>query len=118
MTRKAFLNAIAVVTALGGSTNAVLHLLAMAHAIGVRLSLDDFTRVGKKVPVLADLRPSGRYMMSELIEIGGIQPLMRMLLGQGPAARGLPDRDRQDLETKSARRPAIPEIPGHRAQFC
>ena len=83
MTRKAFLNAITVVTALGGSTNAVLHLLAMAHAIGVRLSLDDFTRVGKKVPVLADLRPSGRYMMSELIEIGGIQPLMRMLLDKG-----------------------------------
>ena len=83
MTRKAFLNAITVVTALGGSTNAVLHLLAMAHAVGVRLSLDDFTRVGKKVPVLADLRPSGRYMMSELIEIGGIQPLMRMLLGKG-----------------------------------
>ena len=83
MTRKAFLNAITVVIALGGSTNAVLHLLAMAHAIGVRLSLDDFTRVGKKVPVLADLRPSGRYMMSELIEIGGIQPLMRMLLSKG-----------------------------------
>lgn len=83
MTRKAFLNAIAVVTALGGSTNAVLHLLAMAQAIGVRLSLDDFTRVGKKVPVLADLRPSGRYMMSELIEIGGIQPLVKTLLDAG-----------------------------------
>ena len=83
MTRKAFLNAITVVTALGGSTNAVLHLLAMAHAMGVKLTLDDFTRVGKKVPVLADLRPSGRYMMSELIEIGGIQPMMRMLLGKG-----------------------------------
>jgi dihydroxy-acid dehydratase len=80
MTRKAFLNAITVVTALGGSTNAVLHLIAMAHAIGVKLNLDDFTVVGKKVPVLADLRPSGRYMMSELIEIGGIQPLMKMLL--------------------------------------
>ena len=83
MTRKAFLNAIAVVTALGGSTNAVLHLLAMAHAINVKLSLDDFTRIGKKVPVLADLRPSGKYMMSELIEIGGIQPLMKMLLAEG-----------------------------------
>ena len=80
MTRKAFLNAIAVVTALGGSTNAVLHLLAMAHAMRVKLSLDDFTRIGKKVPVLADLRPSGKYMMSELIEIGGIQPLMKTLL--------------------------------------
>ena len=83
MTRKAFLNAITVVTALGGSTNAVLHLLAMAHAMNVKLSLDDFTRVGKKVPVLADLRPSGKYMMSELIAIGGIQPLMKMLLDKG-----------------------------------
>lgn len=83
MTKKAFQNAITVVIALGGSTNAVLHLLAMAHAIGVELSLDEFTRVGKKVPVLADLRPSGKYMMSELIEIGGIQPLMRMLLDKG-----------------------------------
>ncbi len=83
MTKKAFQNAITVVTALGGSTNAVLHLLAMAHAIGVKLSLNEFTRLGKKVPVLADLRPSGKYMMSELIEIGGIQPLMRMLLDKG-----------------------------------
>ena len=80
MTKKAFQNAITVLITLGGSTNAVLHLLAMAHAVGVKLSIDEFTRVGKKVPVLADLRPSGRYMMSELIEIGGIQPLMRMLL--------------------------------------
>lgn len=83
MTKKAFQNAIVVVTALGGSTNAVLHLLAMAHAIGVKLNLNEFTRVGKKVPVLADLRPSGKYMMSELIEIGGILPLMRMLLDKG-----------------------------------
>ena len=83
MTKKAFQNAITVVIALGGSTNAVLHLLAMAYATGVKLSLDEFTRVGKKVPVLADLRPSGKFMMSELIEIGGIQPLMRMLLDKG-----------------------------------
>jgi len=83
MTRKAFLNAIAAVTALGGSTNAVLHLLAMAHATGVKLSLDDFTKVGKKTPLLADLRPSGHYMMAELIKIGGIQPLMKMLLDHG-----------------------------------
>jgi dihydroxy-acid dehydratase len=83
MTRKAFENAITVVIALGGSTNAVLHLLAMAHASGVRLKIDDFTRIGRRVPVLADLRPSGRYMMSELIEIGGIQPLMKMLLDAG-----------------------------------
>jgi dihydroxy-acid dehydratase len=80
LTRHAFENAIAVVIALGGSTNAVLHLLAIAHDAGVRLTLDDFTRVGKRVPVLADLKPSGRYLMSELIGIGGIQPLMKMLL--------------------------------------
>ena len=83
MTKKAFQNAITVLISLGGSTNAVLHLLAMAHAIGVKLTIDEFTRVGKKVPVLADLRPSGKYMMSELIEIGGIQPLMKMLLDKG-----------------------------------
>ncbi len=83
MTRKAFHNAITVVIALGGSTNAVLHLLAMAHAAGTRLSIDDFTRIGKKVPVLADLKPSGHYVMTELVAIGGIQPLMKMLLDAG-----------------------------------
>ena len=83
LTRKAFENAIAVVIALGGSTNAVLHLLAIAHAAGVRLVLDDFTRIGKRIPVLADLRPSGRFLMSELIRIGGIRPLMRRLLEAG-----------------------------------
>jgi dihydroxy-acid dehydratase len=83
LTREAFENAIAVVIALSGSTNAVLHLLAMAHAANVPLELDDFTRIGKRVPVLADLKPSGKYMMSELIRIGGIQPLMKMLLDAG-----------------------------------
>lgn len=83
LTRRAFENAITVVIALGGSTNAVLHLLAIAHDAGVRLSLDDFTRIGRRVPVLADLKPSGRYLMSELIGIGGIQPLMKMLLTAG-----------------------------------
>ncbi len=83
MTREAFENAITVVIALGGSTNAVLHLLAMAHSIGVELELDDFTRIGARVPVLADVKPSGRYLMSELIEIGGIQPLMKTLLDAG-----------------------------------
>ena len=83
MTRKAFENAITVVIALGGSTNAVLHLLAMASAANVRLKLDDFTRIGRRVPVLADLRPSGRYSMSELVAIGGIQPLMKTLLDAG-----------------------------------
>ncbi|WP_298718420.1 dihydroxy-acid dehydratase [uncultured Oceanisphaera sp.] len=83
MTKPAFENAITVVIALGGSTNAVLHLLAMAHAIDVELSLDDFVRIGKRVPVLADLRPSGHYMMSELVAIGGILPLMKTLLEAG-----------------------------------
>jgi dihydroxy-acid dehydratase len=83
LTRRAFENAITVVIALGGSTNAVLHLLAIAHDAGVRLTLDDFTRIGRRAPVLADLKPSGRYLMSELIAIGGIQPLMKMLLAGG-----------------------------------
>ena len=83
MTRAAFENAITVVIALGGSTNAVLHLIAMARTVGVALSLDDFTEIGKRVPVLADLRPSGHYMMSELVAIGGIQPLMKILLEAG-----------------------------------
>jgi len=83
MTREAFENAITVVIALGGSTNSVLHFLAMADACGVELSLDDFTRIGQRTPVLADLKPSGRYHMADLIEIGGIQPLMKMLLDHG-----------------------------------
>jgi dihydroxy-acid dehydratase len=83
LSRKAFENAITTVIALGGSTNAVLHLLAMAHAAGVRLTLDDFTRIGRKVPVLADLKPSGRYEMAELVRIGGLTPLLRLLLDRG-----------------------------------
>ncbi|MEC8861031.1 MAG: dihydroxy-acid dehydratase [Pseudomonadota bacterium] len=83
MTRAAFENAIKVVIALGGSTNAVLHLIAMAHTIGVTITLDDFSRIGKTTPVLADLRPSGQFLMSELIEIGGIQPLMKRMLDAG-----------------------------------
>ena len=83
MTREAFENAITVVIALGGSTNAVLHLLAIAHAAGVKLSIDDFTKIGKRVPVLADLKPSGKYLMSQLVEIGGIVPMMKDLLAAG-----------------------------------
>jgi len=83
MTRKAFENAITVVIALGGSTNAVLHLLAMAHSAGVELKLTDFTEIGKRVPMVADLKPSGKYSMAELIDIGGIQPLMKILLDAG-----------------------------------
>ena len=83
MAKKAFENAITVVIALGGSTNAVLHMLAIAHTAGVKLTLEDFTRIGKRVPVLADLKPSGKYMMSQLVEIGGIVPLMKDLLAAG-----------------------------------
>ena len=83
MTRKAFENAITVVIALGGSTNAVLHLLAMAHAAGVELTLEDFAEIGARVPMLADLKPSGKYAMAELVAIGGIQPLMKALLKAG-----------------------------------
>lgn len=83
MTKKAFENAITLIITLGGSTNAVLHLIGMAETIGVELSLDDFVRIGETTPVIADLRPSGKYLMSELIEIGGIQPLMKRLLDAG-----------------------------------
>lgn len=83
MTKKAFENAITLIITLGGSTNAVLHLIAMADTVGVELTLDDFVRIGEKTPVIADLRPSGQYLMSELIEIGGIQPLMKRLLDAG-----------------------------------
>lgn len=83
MTKSAFENAIKVLIALGGSTNGVLHLLAMAHTVGVDLNLDDFVRIGKDIPVVADVRPSGKYLMSELIAIGGIQPLMKRMLDAG-----------------------------------
>ncbi|MCH8013966.1 MAG: dihydroxy-acid dehydratase, partial [Candidatus Dadabacteria bacterium] len=83
MTKKAFENAITVVIALGGSTNSVLHLLAMANAMNVKLTIDDFTRIGKKTPVLADLKPSGKYMMADFCKIGGITPLMKTLLKAG-----------------------------------
>ena len=83
LTRQAFENAITVVIALGGSTNAVLHLLAIARAARVKLTLDDFTRIGKRVPVLADLKPSGKYVMAELVRIGGLTPLMKRLLEAG-----------------------------------
>jgi len=83
LTKKAFENAITIVIALGGSTNAVLHLLAIAHAANVKLTIDDFTRIGKRVPVLADLKPSGKYSMSALVAIGGIRPLMKTLLAAG-----------------------------------
>ena len=81
--KKSIENAITVVMALGGSTNAVLHMLAIAHSAGVKLSLKDFDRIGNRTPVLADLKPSGRYSMSELVKIGGVAPLMKLLLEKG-----------------------------------
>ena len=117
MTKKAFQNAIVVVTALGGSTNAVLHLLAMAHAIGVKLNLNEFTRVGKKVPVLADLRPSGKYMMSELIEIGGILPLMRMLLDKGLLHGNCLSVTGKTLEQNFTRHKALSQVTRHCSRF-
>jgi dihydroxy-acid dehydratase len=83
LTREAFFNAIALVMAMGGSTNAVLHLLAIAHSANVKLDLDDFTRVGARTPVLADLKPSGRHVMSDLVAIGGTAPLMKLLVEEG-----------------------------------
>ncbi|MDX1679530.1 MAG: dihydroxy-acid dehydratase [Akkermansiaceae bacterium] len=83
MTKEAFENAITLLIALGGSTNACLHIPAMAHAAGVDITLDDFERIGKKVPLLADLKPSGKYAMADLVKIGGTVPLMKMLLDAG-----------------------------------
>jgi dihydroxy-acid dehydratase len=83
LTRKAFENAIAVIMAVGGSTNSVLHLLAIAHAIGVELILDDFEAIRAKVPVLCDLKPSGRYVATDLHKAGGIPQVMKMLLAHG-----------------------------------
>ncbi len=80
ITKKSLENAITVVMALGGSTNAVLHLLAIANAADVKLTLNDFNRIGKKTPLLADLKPSGKFSMSEFVKIGGLAPLMKILL--------------------------------------
>jgi dihydroxy-acid dehydratase len=83
LTREAFENAIAVVMATGGSTNAVLHLPAIAHAAGIKLPLDDFERIRERVPVLCDLKPSGRYVATDLHNAGGIPQVMKMLLAHG-----------------------------------
>ena len=83
LSKEAFENAITVVIALGGSTNAVLHLIAMAHTAGIPLGLEDFERLGRKVPVLCDLKPSGKYNMAHFVRIGGLQPLLRQLLDAG-----------------------------------
>ena len=83
MTRQAFENAMVVVTALGGSTNAVLHLLAVAHSVGVPLGLPDFRAVSARTPYLADLKPSGRYVMEDLHRVGGVPAVMKLLLAEG-----------------------------------
>ncbi len=83
LTKEAFENAITVLIALGGSTNAVLHIPAIAHSAGIDITIDDFERIGKNVPVLADLRPSGKFVMSDLVAIGGTMPLMKILLDGG-----------------------------------
>jgi len=83
MTKEAFENAITVVMALGGSTNAVLHLLSIAHAIDVDLTIDDFNRIQKKVPHIADLKPSGKYVMEDLYKVGGVEAVMKLLLENG-----------------------------------
>ncbi|MGB3237970.1 MAG: dihydroxy-acid dehydratase [Geitlerinemataceae cyanobacterium] len=83
LTRQAFENAIAVIMAVGGSTNSVLHLLAIAHAIGVELTLDDFETIRAKVPVLCDLKPSGKYVTTDFHQAGGVPQVMKMLLAQG-----------------------------------
>ena len=118
LTRKAFENAITTVIALGGSTNAVLHLLAIAHAADVKLSLDDFTRIGKRVPVLADLKPSGRYVMAELVRIGGIDPADEATARSRPAARRRDDGDRPDPGGEPEGRGGLPAgTAGGRSDF-
>ncbi|MEZ5285224.1 MAG: dihydroxy-acid dehydratase [Vicinamibacterales bacterium] len=108
LTRRAFENANTTVIALGGSTNAVLHLLAMAHAAGVRLTLDDFTRIGRKVPVLCDLKPSGKYGMAELVRIGGLTPLLKRLLDRGLLHGGEMTVTGRTLAENLARTPDYP----------
>jgi dihydroxy-acid dehydratase len=83
LTKAAFENAIAVVMAVGGSTNAVLHLLAIAHAAEVELTLDDFERIRKRIPLFCDLKPSGKYVATDLHKVGGVPQVMKMLLNQG-----------------------------------
>ena len=83
MTKKAFENAIRLIIVLGGSTNGVMHLIAMAKSVGVNIGLKDFVRLGKKTPFLADLKPSGQYVMEDLHKVGGIPAVMKMMLEEG-----------------------------------
>ena len=109
MTKKAFENAIAVTMAFGGSTNAVLHLLAIAREAEVELSLDDFNRIGDKIPHLGDLKPFGRYVMTDVDKIGGVPVIMQRTARRRAAARRLPHRHRQDRGREPGRdQPAGP----------
>ena len=108
MTKEAFENAIAVTMALGGSTNAVLHLLAIAYEARVDLELDDFNRIAKRVPHIADTKPHGKYHMSDLDRIGGVPVVMQGAARRRAAARRLPDRDRQDDGREPGRRSTRP----------
>ena len=110
MTMEAFENAIAVVMALGGSTNAVLHLLAIAREAEVDLTIDDFNRIGDKVPHLGDLKPFGRYVMNDVDKVGGIPMVMKALLDAGLMHGDVPHRDRQD----HGREPRRHRAPGRR----
>ena len=83
MTRKAFENAIMMVAVLGGSTNAVMHIIAMAHSVDIEITLKDFQDISNKTPVLADLKPSGKYMMEDLHQVGGVPAVMKYLLKEG-----------------------------------
>ena len=112
MTMEAFENAIAVVMALGGSTNAVLHLLAIAREAEVDLTIDDFNRIGDKVPHLGDLKPFGRYVMNDVDKIGGIPVVMKALLDAGPDARRLPHGHRQDDGARTSPTLAPPDVDG------
>ena len=110
MTKPAFENAIALTSALGGSTNAVLHLLAIANEAGVELDLDDFNRIAARVPHIADMKPGGKFHMSDLDRVGGVPVVLRHLLDAGLLARRRADRDRQDdgREPRRARPAARP----------
>ena len=107
MTKKAFENAIAVTSALGGSTNAVLHLLAIANEAGVELELEDFNRIAAKVPHIADMKPGGKFHMSDLDRVGGVPVVLKHAARRRPAPRRLPHRHRQDHGREPGRhRPA------------
>ena len=112
MTKEAFENAIAVVMALGGSTNAVLHLLAIAHEAEVDLTLDDFNRIGDRVPHLGDLKPFGRYVMNDVDRIGGDPGGDEGAARRRAAARRLPDRDRQDAWRRTSPSIDPPDVDG------